>query len=319
MTITKNILNQAYSLKLEGNSWQYIEDTLGIKVRTLRDNLIKEGFDISNLPKKPKGVGCKRMSQSEINKAIELKTEGLKISEVSKLVGHPVHKLRAYKIHLINPEVDRINKYFIDIDYFNNIDTEEKAYYLGFLAADGSVDKSRLKIELQQQDGYIIKSFRDAIAPNKPIYTNIRLNRPTCKTTECLSLDSKYFVERLKPYGIIPRKSYQATFLPQLSEDMMPHFIRGYFDGDGSVYVVNANGRINIKIIGNSGFIKNLVNYLKIDSTLHIRKEEYTLYFTVSRRAEVKRLFNYMYSKATIYLSRKKNIFDKYYMVKKEG
>ena len=318
MAIAKNVLDQAYNLKLEGNSWQHIEDTLGIKVRTLRDNLKNEGYDIVNLPSKPKGEGCRHISQSEIDKAIDLKNEGLTLNEVSKRVGHPVHKLRLYKIHLIKPEVDRINQYFINIDYFNNIDSEKKAYYLGLLAADGSVDNARLRLELQEQDSYIIKSFRDQISPNKPLYINTRSDRPTCKTTECLTLDSKYFVERLSIYGIVPRKSYQATFLPQLSEEMMPHFIRGYFDGDGSVYY-GSNTTLRIKFIGNSGLITDLVNYLNLDSKLHVRKEEYTLYFTVARKTEVERLFNYMYSNATIYLSRKKNIFDKFYMLKDMG
>ena len=311
MAIELKELEKAYQLKIEGYTWQVIEDKTGIKSSTLRDNLKKEGFDLFVLPKNKKGKGCKVIQQDEIEKAISLKKQGLTLKEVSNKIGHPVHKLRAYNIHLINPEVDRVEKYPIDLDYFKNIDTEDKAYYLGLLAADGSISTSGIKIELHYKDLYILEKFRDLISPTRPIY---KFEREGRNTTYSLEIRSKYLKDIMEQWNIIPRKSFRNTSLPNLSEDMMPHFIRGYFDGDGSVY--KNNNTLRIKFIGNTQFITELHIYLKQSIKIHQTSKEYTSYFTISTQKDIQNLYDYMYSNATIYLRRKKKKFDVYYYLK---
>lgn len=317
MTITFDILEKSYNLKMLGKTWSEVCFIFGVKERTLRDNLIKQRFDISLLPKNKKLAGQVRKSitEEEKQKALNLKKEGLTLDVISNKLNIPKYTLRKSKIHLINKEVDRIETYYTNLDYFNEINTEDKAYYLGLIYADGSVDTKRLRLELQKEDCYIIKKWRDIISPNRPIYYSKRKNK---KATGCLTLNSKYWLDKLKVYNIEPRKSFHNTSLSKLSKEMMPHFVRGLFDGDGSVYI-NSNA-LRIKFIGNTLSIKELIDYLvkEINITpvkLHTGKpyKIYTSYFTIARKNDIKKLYDYMYDNSCFYLNRKKQLFDIYY------
>lgn len=122
---------------------------------------------------------------------------------------------------------------------FNTIDSELKAYLLGFIFADGNISKPKnrpnslvFQLEIQEQDKQILYWLADLIEyPYNNIATYQRPNRsPTSK----ISLYSKTLCQGLMSHGIIPRKSHLGT-LPSVSEELQRHFLRGLFDGDGCV------------------------------------------------------------------------------------
>lgn len=317
----KDLLSKAYNLKKSGLTWQELEDTLNIKVRTLRDNLLKKGFDLSVLPKNKKIAGKvkPRIKLEEIKLAFKLKKEGATMTEISTILDKPKYTLRSLGIHKINKIVDRREIYATDINYFDNINTEDKAYFLGLITADGSVSKNGLRIELQKEDKYIIEKFRDIISPEHPIYISKRINK---KETACLSLSSVFWINKLKNLHIIPRKSFCNTNFPNLPSCKIPDFIRGYFDGDGSVYLDKTTNNLRIKFIGNTLFINELLQVLtdKLDITpvkIHSDKkyQDYTSYFSIARKKDIIKLYNYMYQNSTYFLSRKKKVFDIYYLL----
>lgn len=317
----KDLLSKAYNLKKSGATWQFLEDNLNIKVRTLVDNLLKEGFDLTILPKNKKIAGKVRpkIKKEEIDLAFKLKKEGKTMDEISIILQKPKYTLRSLGVHKINRIVDRRQVYPTNINYFDKIDTEDKAYFLGLIAADGSIDNSRLRIELQKEDQYILEMFRDIISPEHPIYINKRVNR---KETATLDLSSVYWVNKLKYLHIIPRKSFCNTSFPDININMIPHFIRGYFDGDGSVYIDKKTNDLRIKFIGNTLFITELLNVFvsNLDITpvkLHNGKkyQDYTSYFSIARKKDVINLYDYMYQNSTYFLNRKKKIFDRYYLL----
>lgn len=319
--IQKELLSKAYNLKMSGATWQDLEDTFNIKVATLRDNLKKEGFDVNNLPKNKKVAGKVRqkITQTEIDLAFKLKNEGKTMEEISLILNKPKYTLRILGIHKINKIVDRRQVYKTNINYFDNINTEDKAYFLGLIAADGSVDKSRLRIELQEEDDYIIKMFRDLISPEQPLYYSNRVNK---NKTACLTLNSVYWKDKLDYLHIVPRKSFCNTSLCILQKDLMPHFIRGYFDGDGSVYFSKAHNSLRVSFIGNTLFMNELLLYLiKVVSINSVKircdsgYQEYTSQFSIARKDDIEKLYSYMYQSSNYYLKRKKNIFDTYYLL----
>lgn len=142
-------------------------------------------------------------------------------------------------------------KYKINHNFFKNIDTEEKAYWLGFIAADGNVrsvvtDKIHrytLSITLRESDRHHLEKFRDVLyRGDKPKITK---NRSGC----VLEVSSKQNYYNLVNAGICDRKSLTLTF-PTIQNALLKHFIRGYFDGDGWISVANKHRCLDIGMLG---------------------------------------------------------------------
>ncbi len=117
-------------------------------------------------------------------------------------------------------------------------DTEQAAYWAGFLAADGCVDaKGRIRIYLQLSDVAHLEKFAEFVGSSHKINTNEERNRCSIEFT-CSSM-----VADLRKWNIVPRKS--VTYTPPENPNHLPHFMRGLFDGDGTICesFSNANSR----------------------------------------------------------------------------
>ncbi|MDQ2998799.1 MAG: hypothetical protein M3R61_17345 [Chloroflexota bacterium] len=135
------------------------------------------------------------------------------------------HKASALKLRRPRPNTRQVKR-----DYFKIIDTDEKAYWLGFLAADGAIygnDRQySVTLDLQQDDLHWLERFRDTIAPDATITTHgIR----SCS----VSIGSKEMYQDLIALGVGPRKSNTLAW-PRVPESFAIPFLLGYFDGDGS-------------------------------------------------------------------------------------
>lgn len=228
-------------------------------------------------------------------------------------------------------------KHFYDTDYFNVIDCEDKAYFLGLLYADGySIDHISTEgfgITLQKQDNDILLKLKECIKSDYPIIEIPGVGNN--KDKSMFYVYGKGIKEKLDKVGLFQRKTFKITFPNFLQENLMHHFIRGYFDGDGCIW--NGKRKImtvkdkackngfrdrivhNVKfnITSNTSFITELQYYLNDKIQLPITK----LYFrnkdnlncaTVeySGRGNIKKFYNYIYDDATIYLTRKKIKFE---------
>lgn len=126
-------------------------------------------------------------------------------------------------------------RYKVNDEFFKCIDTEDKAYILGILMADGYIHKNNtVCIKLQERDLPTIEYIRDLLCPDKPIFKDVsKINNKRFNSFK-LEVCSDILCKDLQFYGIVPRKTGIETF-PNLRNDLYCHFIRGYFDGDGSV------------------------------------------------------------------------------------
>lgn len=129
----------------------------------------------------------------------------------------------------------------LDEQYFDSIDTEKKAYFLGLIFTDGCIHMSKGRqplcgITLKEQDEYILKEFKNDIRSNKTVTHDGR----GCSEINILSSG---IVSGLRKYGVKERKSTTILFPNNIPEDMMGHFIRGVFDGDGSAAFYSRKGR----------------------------------------------------------------------------
>ena len=205
---------------------------------------------------------------------------------------------------------------------FDNIDSEEKAYWLGFLYADGAISSSPLRegkknynIELSlkiDDKSHLEKFYKFSKATTNFIEDDYR-----CRVT----LNDKHLWEKLVEYGCTPNKSLTLEFPNEnifKNKSLIRHFIRGYFDGDGCIsYVNKEHTKINIQVLGTEKFLKKLLFYCPNEiNTLTLRHnhnndKEQTMFFNTSLKKAVIFL-NYIYDNSSIYLERKYNRFAHY-------
>jgi hypothetical protein len=135
------------------------------------------------------------------------------------------HKASALRLRRPHPNTCQVKR-----DYFKTIDTNEKACWLGFIAADGTVDdrprRYSLRVDLQPRDLHWLQRLRDTIAPGATI-TQHR------ERSYSVSISSKELVTDIVRLGIKRRKSYNLTW-PAVPDQFALTFLLGYFDGDGS-------------------------------------------------------------------------------------
>lgn len=126
--------------------------------------------------------------------------------------------------------------------YFDKIDTQEKAYWLGFLWADGSISKTakrasgpnRLRITQKWSEKAHLEKFRDALSSDYEI-DRAKSRSPYGDPPAQLDINCRPLCESLKRLGYGTKDV--RIHIPKIPKNLMRHFIRGYFDGDGCLSV----------------------------------------------------------------------------------
>lgn len=243
------------------------------------------------------------------------------------------HKPILKALHSMGIVVDQkkfARKYKLNENYFDIIDTPNKAYIMGFLHSDGSnsMDKSTISISLQEEDKDILEQMRIEIGSEKPLefldYSNKHDFGYTYKNQYRLLLFSKHMCEKLNNKGITPNKSLTIGFPNWLDEELISHYIRGVYDGDGSIcrrYINNNNLPITVTITATESFCKELNNIciqkLNIsggiyDASCH---NGVTKVFTLSGRNISKKFLDWIYQDADLFLQRKYDKYCDYYNI----
>ena len=150
------------------------------------------------------------------------------------------------------------HKYNYNWSFFEE-DSEELYYFLGFVAADGYVSNNEIEIRLNEKDVYLLEKFRDLIVPDKPLYYKSRTNSYTLK------ISCKKYIKKFKNfYGMTTNKKHEEMTFPNIPEQYIKDFIRGYIDGDGCIDTTKAYQGENIyvgqrlRILGNYEFLNSL-------------------------------------------------------------
>ena len=127
-------------------------------------------------------------------------------------------------------------KYQITEDTFALVDTEAKAYSLGFLLADAyvSTDRRTITLAVKRDDMAAVDYVRSCCGSTAPTFSKGRSSGYSGGDLICVGLSSKKLVSDLGALGVTPRKSV-STFLPEIRSDLKRHLIRGLFDGDGCI------------------------------------------------------------------------------------
>ena len=199
----------------------------------------------------------------------------------------------------------------IDSMFFNKIDTEEKAYWLGFLTADGYVKDNSIELALAEKDKKHVENFKIAIKSQHTISKKTsKMNNKTFYAYR-INIKDKQMANDLRSYGLTNNKSYDAHIPSEkIPSNLFRHYIRGLFDGDGSIYK-GVNG-INISIVtGSKQMNEDLFNAIKkhLDIEMSIRTTRNLFELRLFSKKNVYKFLSWIYDNNAICLERKYNKF----------
>lgn len=257
---------------------------------------------------------------------IRLYLEGKTTKEISVLLNFKYHQpVYNYFKKMGWERTGKTGKriYKVNENFFKCINTEEKAYILGFICADGHIEKDRLDITVSIKDRDILEKIRCAMHSNHPIKEINRIN-PYKKTNRKvltlveLMIGSVELVKPLFTMGLTTNKTYtlNGDILRYIPKYLMRDFLRGYFDGDGNVFFgrrYSSGYKYNINICGNEDFLlKSFQTYFPSNNKLY--KDLYSkqcYVWKISSREKVIDFMYYLYDNSSIFLQRKYNEFRK--------
>ena len=213
-------------------------------------------------------------------------------------------------------------RYEVNQDYFENIDTEEKAYWLGFLYADGCVRKtksgSQVVLKLSSKDEEHLNKFKSNIESQHKVvyYRNYTISRKGTHSfsDNCLiRINSNKLVEDLIKQGCTPKKTFTIE-KPIIDEKFYKDFIRGYYDGDGNFFYSEKTKMSVVTIVCASenfrNFLIDVISKIPNIGKLHEDKEKYTI--KIVNIVGIINFLDYVYQNSKIQLDRKKEYYEKY-------
>ena len=214
----------------------------------------------------------------------------------------------------------RKNRYTLNEYFFDIIDNELKAYLLGYLFADGFVGDEKynnIVFSQKKEDAEAVKLLKESIE-----YTgDLRIFKPRISSFEnssdqvAINFSSMHMANTLKNCGLSKKEFYNK--FPKLNNVLMRHFIRGFFDGDGSITLTRSTYKDKIyyggafNIIINKKLVNSFLNlFNEIHFTIDQSKTDYMVYLKCNSKKSIKLIYNYFYKDSKYFLSRKKKKFD---------
>lgn len=252
--------------------------------------------------------------------------EGKTAKEISVLLGFKYHQ-PVYN-YFRKKGWERKGKsgkrtYKVNKDFFKCINTEEKAYVLGFICADGHIEKDRLVITVSIKDKDILEKIKYALKSEHTI-KEIKRKNPYQNTDRKelilveLQVNSVELVAPLFNMGLNTNKTYtlDGSILKFIPKHLMRDFLRGYFDGDGNIFFgtrYSSGYKYNINICGNEDFLlKSFQVYFPSNNKLYKDLYSKNCYvWKISQKDKVKDFMYYLYYNSSIFLQRKYNEYRK--------
>lgn len=251
----------------------------------------------------------------------------IKFSKIALLCGVYPYKLQKYfKLNNLKYRQTVLNE-TTNHTFFNKIDSEIKAYLLGFYLADGSMDfnDKRISLSVTKSDEYIVDLFREYISPHyKKSFIKPHTNKKTGYTSKPMvgtTFKSNEICKVLTKYGMGANKTYSENINTKLiSNKFFMHFLRGYFDGDGCVCFTTGKKQIKGKTYNynnyNWSITSNTKNHLLeiqkrlshvFDIHANILKDTRGYFLLeVNRKRDFFKLRDFLYEDSNFALPRKK-------------
>lgn len=256
----------------------------------------------------------------DYNLVLERYNELKNLKKVAKSFGV---SLRPIKRIFKENNVELTNRRFnVKEDYFRVINSEEKAYWLGFLYADGCIRQTKsgsqvvLKLSVKDEN-HLIKFKNDLDSEHKISY-----NRNKTKTKNgvesfsdncVIRINSCEMVTDLINQGCIPRKTFKID-KPNIDEQYYQSFIRGYYDGDGNFFYNEKTKQSVVTIVcASKNFRKFIIDEMsKIIGIGNIHEDDVRYTIKITNIVGITKFLSYIYDGSKIQLNRKKEYYEKY-------
>ena len=263
-----------------------------------------------------------------------LVNQGRTVSEIAKILKRNMSSVfSAVKALGLSPKKAYQNT--VKADFFDIIDTPEKAYLLGFFIADGCINKTTIKskgrfaISQSEDDQEIVEAYKKYLqVPSKIQIVDNQSGVKHRKLQWRLRWTSVYMMETLgNRYNIHPGKTTDTEFefpIDLIPENLQGHFVRGFIDGDGYMGNNGCVGNFSISIVGTSENFVTMIGDLVSKATgmvydIYRTKGKTTEYLSLrwssggtNKLAKITKLRDYLYKNATLFLARKKEKIDEY-------
>jgi len=207
--------------------------------------------------------------------------------------------------------------------FFAAIDTEEKAYWVGFLAADGYVrdDRGTMQLRLARRDSHHVARLRQVLRSDHPIYegtTRSGWGEQRHSYSE-LYIRSTRLVGDLARHGVVQRKSFTVRWPVFLEQSLLRHYLRGYMDGNGGFYVQNSShapGRLRLRfevtsnralLLGAQEFLVATCGLARTRLSVTHPREPRICKMRYGAWRDVMEIFHLLYDSATVWLPRKRS------------
>lgn len=289
----------------------------------------KYGNSYTNIKQKARALGLKRpksfqyytktrmLSEGQI---CALYLQGLNLDEVAREAGITSGGwigaiLERNGVARRQADVTR-RCYAVNQGYFSEVNTPTKAYFLGFIAADGCVgsEDNGVSLCIQEEDKYVLEDFRKDLESDLPITTVV--HEPVRKNMSGIRIFSEKMVNDLARYSIIPRKTLVLKFPELLPEEFLASFVRGFLDGDGMIYAnfKKKYPRVGVNFTSTLDFLtaldRRLVRATGVKpGCIHHVSEKNTYRLFYCKPQDVIALGRFMYSQPGPFLTRKKTKF----------
>lgn len=216
-----------------------------------------------------------------------------------------VNKVCIYRVleqHNISRQSALRNKKVKNSKYFSNIDSVDKAYWLGVFYADGNV-QDNYTIKLKMIDKEHIEKFCRAIdLDTKYIYTYTSVSKNHYTPYEIRFKDKQMYQDLCK-LECMPRKSLQITKMPDIDKELYSHFIRGYSDGDGTISR-SPHGKYKkdwvFQIVGQYGLLEDFQRIFKKHNKISATNPDNTCYrIAYKGNKQLAQLLGFIYHNST--------------------
>jgi hypothetical protein len=257
------------------------------------------------------------LTESDKQKVLELYYAMIPSKEIQKTldISHRCYR-SVLKEFNINGKLK--NRYSINEAFFDKIDNDEKAYILGYIAADGYVGNEQVNnVIISSNDIQILEDIKNSLCYTGQIKNRGKGGFENSKDNFVIAFSNKHIASTLRKYGLVPNKSLIFNAIPNcIPSNLVRSFIRGYFDGDGGITLSTSSKtyknkkyqyrKMTVSIIGTKPFLEDCV--CKMNITNYSLTQSHTpemFYLRVHKNSEILKLFQEFYSDSKIHLNRK--------------
>ena len=269
-------------------------------------------------------INIKKFSDEQIRQIVEDYLNGKSMRQIERDYNVARQSVANYleEKQIKTTKGNHYRKYKHQYDFFENIDIEEKAYWLGFMFADGYIvdyskkyGEDKFGITLHSKDKKTLEQFKKSIKSTNPI-TDVSSNG---RQLHRIIMSSQKTVDDLISHGCVKQKSLILKPPIGVPQELIHHFIRGYFDGDGSIFWNKGaferhdtwnTPSYSINITSTKEMIEWLIDQIGFGNIQKEERRAKTWYYVQNGNKKVKQFCDYIYKDATIFMERKYQLYQ---------